>query len=156
MLNIKYPSDYFDCVYSVEAIEHAVNIDHAIKEMVRILKPKGKIIIITPNSDSTIMGLFKKYCDGINAPRHIYIFSPSAMEILKKKMGFKKITFFPNPDLMQWNLSLQNVCQNIPFLRTRLKNGVAWYTIFLSIVFLPISLFTSFGKKTAVMLCVLE
>ncbi len=49
MLNIKYPDAYFDCVYSVEAIEHAINIENAVKEMVRILKPKGKIIIIDKN-----------------------------------------------------------------------------------------------------------
>jgi malonyl-CoA O-methyltransferase len=50
MLDIKYPDSYFDCVLSVEAIEHAVNIEGAIKEMVRVLKPGGKIIIIDKNA----------------------------------------------------------------------------------------------------------
>jgi len=50
MLNIKQPDGYFDCVYSVEALEHAVRIELAIKEMVRVLKPGGKIIIIDKNN----------------------------------------------------------------------------------------------------------
>ena len=49
MLSIQYPNDYFDCVYSVEALEHAVNVENAIREMARILKPRGKIIIIDKN-----------------------------------------------------------------------------------------------------------
>ena len=46
ILDIKYPDSYFDFVYCVEALEHAVRVEIAIREMVRILKPGGKIIII--------------------------------------------------------------------------------------------------------------
>ena len=49
LLNIRYPDDYFDCVYCVEALGHALRTERAIKEMVRILKPGGKIIIIDKN-----------------------------------------------------------------------------------------------------------
>jgi malonyl-CoA O-methyltransferase len=46
MLNLEYPDDFFDCVYSVEALEHALRIEPAIRDMVRILKPGGKIMIV--------------------------------------------------------------------------------------------------------------
>ncbi len=49
ILNIRYPDAFFDCVYCVEALEHALMTKSAIKEMVRILKPGGKIIIIDKN-----------------------------------------------------------------------------------------------------------
>ena len=49
MLNTGYPDSFFDCVYSVEALEHAVLIENAIREMVRILKPGGRINIIDKN-----------------------------------------------------------------------------------------------------------
>lgn len=51
MLNIQYPDSTFDCVYSVEAIEHAINIEGAVREMVRILKPRGRIVIVDKNVD---------------------------------------------------------------------------------------------------------
>ena len=53
MLAIKYPDSYFDRVLSVEALEHAVNIEQAVKEMCRILNSDGKIIIIDKNIAKT-------------------------------------------------------------------------------------------------------
>ena len=50
ILNIRYPDAYFDCIFCVETLEHALRIESAIKEMVRILKRGGKIIIIDKNS----------------------------------------------------------------------------------------------------------
>jgi malonyl-CoA O-methyltransferase len=49
ILDIRYPDASFDCVYCVETLEHAVRIENAIKELVRVLKPSGKIIIIDKN-----------------------------------------------------------------------------------------------------------
>ena len=57
MLNIRYPDAFFDCVYSVEALEHAVAIEPAIKEMARVLKPGGKIVIIDKNAAK--LGVFR-------------------------------------------------------------------------------------------------
>ncbi len=57
MLDIRYPDAFFDCVYSVEALEHAVAIEAAIKEMVRVLKPGGKIVIIDKNAAK--LGVFR-------------------------------------------------------------------------------------------------
>ncbi len=49
MLNIGFPDAFFDCIYSIEALEHAVLVENAIREMVRVLKPGGKIDIIDKN-----------------------------------------------------------------------------------------------------------
>ncbi len=49
MLDIKYPDAFFDFVYCVEALEHALRVEAALKEMVRVLKRGGKIIIIDKN-----------------------------------------------------------------------------------------------------------
>ncbi|MGB8218563.1 MAG: methyltransferase domain-containing protein [Candidatus Methanoperedens sp.] len=51
LLDIPYPDVFFDCVYSVEALEHAIMTENAIKEMVRVLKPEGNIIIIDKNKN---------------------------------------------------------------------------------------------------------
>jgi len=49
ILDIKYPDNSFDSVYCIEVLEHAINIENAIREMIRILKPGGKIIIMDKN-----------------------------------------------------------------------------------------------------------
>lgn len=46
MTNIAYESDRFDFVYVCEAFEHAINIRGAFKELYRIVKPGGKLVII--------------------------------------------------------------------------------------------------------------
>lgn len=51
ILDTSYPENYFDCIYCVEALEHTVNIGQTVKEMARVLKPGGKIIIIDKNRD---------------------------------------------------------------------------------------------------------
>lgn len=49
LTNIEYPNDFFDVVYTCEALEHAINIKNAIKELARVTKPGGKIVIIDKN-----------------------------------------------------------------------------------------------------------
>lgn len=48
---IPYPDNYFDVVYTCEALEHAVDIRSAIIEMVRVTKLEGKIVVIDKNKD---------------------------------------------------------------------------------------------------------
>lgn len=47
--NLPYISNYFDTIISNEVIEHVLNDREAIKEMVRVLKPGGRMVIFLPN-----------------------------------------------------------------------------------------------------------
>lgn len=49
LTKIDYPDSYFDVVYTCEALEHAVDIANAVKEMARVTKAGGKIVIIDKN-----------------------------------------------------------------------------------------------------------
>ncbi len=49
LTNIPYPDHYFDITYTCEALEHAIDIKSAIKELARVTKPGGKIIVIDKN-----------------------------------------------------------------------------------------------------------
>lgn len=46
---IDYPDQYFDVVYTCEALEHAVDTESAVRELARVTKPGGKIVIIDKN-----------------------------------------------------------------------------------------------------------
>jgi malonyl-CoA O-methyltransferase len=50
-LDIPLKNNFFDFVYSVEALEHSVRPEIAISEMCRVLKNGGKIVIIDKNVD---------------------------------------------------------------------------------------------------------
>ena len=49
MTELPFATSAFDCVYATESLEHAVEIDTAVAEMCRVLKPGGKIAIIDKN-----------------------------------------------------------------------------------------------------------
>ena len=51
MTELPYASAAFDCVYATESLEHAVDIEKAVAEMCRVLKPGGRLVIIDKNSE---------------------------------------------------------------------------------------------------------
>lgn len=55
LLRIPFASNTFDFVYSTEALEHAVDIGNAIRELNRVLKPGGTLVIIDKSLHSKRM-----------------------------------------------------------------------------------------------------
>lgn len=49
LTNLVYPDNYFDMVYTCEALEHAIDVERAVREMARVTKPGGKIVVIDKN-----------------------------------------------------------------------------------------------------------
>jgi ubiquinone/menaquinone biosynthesis C-methylase UbiE len=49
MTAIPFPAAAFDFVYATESLEHAVEIERAVSELCRVLKPGGRIVIIDKN-----------------------------------------------------------------------------------------------------------
>ena len=51
MTELPFADAAFDAVYATESLEHAVNVEGAINEMCRVLKPGGKLAIIDKNAE---------------------------------------------------------------------------------------------------------
>jgi len=51
MTELPFEDSSFDFVYATESLEHAVEIDRAVAEMCRVLKPGGKLAIIDKNTE---------------------------------------------------------------------------------------------------------
>ena len=56
----------FDCVFSVEVIEHVPDVEKAVAEMARVLKKGGKIMIIDKNKLAILRAVWKKYREIFN------------------------------------------------------------------------------------------
>ncbi len=50
MTELPFADSTFDAVYATESLEHAVEIDRAVGEMCRVLRPGGKLAIIDKNA----------------------------------------------------------------------------------------------------------
>jgi SAM-dependent methyltransferase len=46
---LDYDDDTFDLVTAIEVLEHVVDLDHALREIQRVLKPGGRFAFTTPN-----------------------------------------------------------------------------------------------------------
>ena len=51
MTELPFATSAFDFVYATESLEHAVEIERAVQEMCRVLKPGGKLLIIDKNAE---------------------------------------------------------------------------------------------------------
>lgn len=57
LTDIPFPDNYFDVVYTCEALEHAVDIESAVRELCRVVKSGGTIAIVDKNKD--MLGFFE-------------------------------------------------------------------------------------------------
>jgi ubiquinone/menaquinone biosynthesis C-methylase UbiE len=51
LLDLPVPDGHFDAVICIEALEHAVRIPEAVRELVRVLAPGGTLVVIDKNKE---------------------------------------------------------------------------------------------------------
>lgn len=86
-----YPDDYFDAITMSHLIEHVYNPLRLLQECYRILKPGGHLVVVTPNIRSWGHKHFKASWLHLDPPRHLYIFTVTALRHLAEKEGFQKL-----------------------------------------------------------------
>lgn len=84
----KFPDNSFDAIMMNHVIEHLHEPSVYLKECLRILKPGGVFIALTPNADSLGHKLYKSSWRGLEVPRHLQIFTPQSLSLLASKVGF--------------------------------------------------------------------
>jgi len=74
-------------------IEHVEDPSSLLKQCFKLLKPHGKLIIITPNIESLGYKKFKKYWRDIDSPRHLYLFSIKTLKniLIENNFSIKKL-----------------------------------------------------------------
>jgi 2-polyprenyl-3-methyl-5-hydroxy-6-metoxy-1,4-benzoquinol methylase len=87
-----YPDNKFDSVTMSHFIEHVHDPLQLLGECYRILKPKGSLVITTPNGRSWGHTLFKKAWIHLDPPRHLHIFGLQTIRQIVEQTGFHNIT----------------------------------------------------------------
>lgn len=85
----------FDVITMWHVLEHVPNLDTQIKELKRLLKPNGTIIIAVPNFNSYDAKHYGKFWAALDVPRHLWHFSKTAIKLLFEKEGLKLIKVLP-------------------------------------------------------------
>ena len=114
-----YPDSYFDVVTVWDVLEHVHDPAEVLREMHRILKPGGLLLVRVPNADTWDARLFGEYWVGLDAPRHLYVFSPPTLRGLLEKASFQVM------QMRSLLLSYHPVALSVQFwLDERMADGV--------------------------------
>jgi 2-polyprenyl-3-methyl-5-hydroxy-6-metoxy-1,4-benzoquinol methylase len=106
---IKLPKNSYDLVIMVQTIEHVAEPAEVLRAVRDILKPGGKVVVVTDNTDSFDFKLFKKsHWGGYHFPRHWNLFNRKSLTKLVEKTGFEieKLTTQVSP--VNWVYSFHN------------------------------------------------
>ncbi len=85
----------FDIITMWHVLEHVPNLENQIKELKRLLKPDGSIIIAVPNFKSFDANYYKEFWAAYDVPRHLWHFSKTAMEKLFAAENLKLVKILP-------------------------------------------------------------
>lgn len=84
-----YPEASFDAITLNHVIEHVHDLRTLLRKCHRLLKPGGRVVVVTPNVRSLGHKRFKAYWRGLEPPRHLQVFSGASLCRLAEATGFR-------------------------------------------------------------------
>ena len=107
--DLDLPENYYDLAFMIQTIEHVEKPDAILRAVRRLLKPNGKLVVVTDNTDSIDFGLFKKsYWGGYHFPRHWNLFNRKSLTKLAEKVGFEVADLATQVSPVNWVYSIHN------------------------------------------------
>jgi len=91
ILDIKFADEYFDVITMWETLEHLSAPSNYLREVNRILRMNGAVLISTPNVNSLTRFLIHNRWEVFSPDKHLYLFSDKTITTLFEKTGFKII-----------------------------------------------------------------
>jgi 2-polyprenyl-3-methyl-5-hydroxy-6-metoxy-1,4-benzoquinol methylase len=92
---LPWEASAFDAVVAGEVIEHVVNTDHLLREVARVLRPGGVLVITTPNLASLenrirlLLGRYPMWMDHrVSGAGHLRYYTPRLLRAHLAQHGF--------------------------------------------------------------------
>jgi 2-polyprenyl-3-methyl-5-hydroxy-6-metoxy-1,4-benzoquinol methylase len=82
-------SHFFDVITMWHVLEHVPNLEIQIRELKRLVKPNGTIIIAVPNYKSYDANYYGKFWAAFDVPIHFWHFSKTAIQLIFEKENIK-------------------------------------------------------------------
>jgi len=111
--SLPFKSDVFDEVYSRHVFEHLRNPSLVLSEMVRMLKPGGRLVLITDNAAYIPFHLHSKFGSGFHSwngyhgvspiDKHFSLYTPEHLKnhLLDQKLRIVTIKYVYSPDVAE-------------------------------------------------------
>ena len=82
-------SGAFDLIMFHHSFEHLTDPEHVLKHALRLLKPRGRMLIRLPVGGCLAWQRYGADWVNLDAPRHLYLFSPQSMQLLAGRCGLE-------------------------------------------------------------------
>lgn len=103
------PRDSYDMALLIQTIEHVDDPPRVLSAVQQLLRPGGRVVIITDNTDSLDFKLFKgRHWGGYHFPRHWNLFSPGTLRLLAEKVGLEVESLQTAVSPVNWVYSIRN------------------------------------------------
>ncbi len=109
----------FDLILMKYALEHVHSPTDTLRQISTLLKPGGRGVFWIPNAASIEAKLFGKYWRGLDAPRHLFVFTPDTIRRFVEKAGMEvtRIEYSPVPNDWVGSLGFWLAERSIPLAR---------------------------------------
>jgi 2-polyprenyl-3-methyl-5-hydroxy-6-metoxy-1,4-benzoquinol methylase len=87
-----YPVDHFDAVAMSHVIEHVFDPLALLAKCRRVLRPGGRLVLLTPNVESLGHSRFGSSWVHLDPPRHLHLFSLATLGEMAERSGFDVTT----------------------------------------------------------------
>jgi SAM-dependent methyltransferase len=84
----RFPAGSFDLIVLWHVLEHLDAPEEVLREIYRILKPDGFLVLEVPNLASLQARIFGKHWFHLDIPRHLYHFTIEGLSYLLMRIGF--------------------------------------------------------------------
>lgn len=91
LIDCSFADDYFDLITMYHSLEHLEDPLGNLREIYRVLKPGGILVIEVPRFNSWMSVLFKGNWFHLDVPRHLYHFEDNTLEQLLNAVDLKVI-----------------------------------------------------------------
>ena len=106
---VELPPESFDMALLIATIEHVDDPPAVLKAVHHLLRPGGRVVIVTDNIDTLSFRLFaSRHWGGYHFPRHWNLFDPRTLGRLARGAGFtvERLTTIVSP--VNWTYSVHN------------------------------------------------
>jgi SAM-dependent methyltransferase len=90
IVDAPFPRESFDVITCFDVLEHLYEPWRVMARVSEWLKPGGVFYVQVPNVDSAEARVFGSYWHGLELPRHLFHYSPTALRFLAESAGLRQ------------------------------------------------------------------
>jgi SAM-dependent methyltransferase len=114
--SLNLPPNSYDLVFMIQTIEHVDDPVAILRSVRSLLRPGGRVVIMTDNTDSYDFMLFKsRHWGGYHFPRHWTLFNKRTMTELARKVDLDVVEIGTAVSPVNWVYSIRNMLVDFKF-----------------------------------------